>query len=317
MKDYRPVRDYLLLVDGSSFIHRNYHALPKLTRQVDGLQTGALYGLANSLLKMFRLNWTAIERLPKYGAMVLDVRGPNWRHQIDPDYKAQRKPYEADLLEQLPHIPTIASAFNLSSIGVAGFEADDIIATYVALADEAGLDTVIATSDKDLSQLVGEYDEGTSCILYDSMKDKGREDCAHALVGDEIVFAKLGVWPHQVADFLALTGDAVDNVPGCPGIGPKKAAALLDQFGTLPALLEAAEWNTEAFKSQKERQKIVDNQRSILMSRQLVALSSDVPVPASIDDLEIIPAESYALRAMLMDYEFSSLVEKVDRPARR
>lgn len=315
MRDYRPKRDYLLLVDASSFIHRGYHALPRLTRQNDGLQTGALYGLANSFLKLFRLNWTAIERLPKYGAVILDVRGPNWRHQIDPDYKAQRKPYEADLLAQLPHIPTIASAFNLPSIGVAGFEADDIIATYVELADAAGIDVVVATSDKDLSQLVGDY-EGVSCILYDAMKDKGREDCAHALVGDEIVYAKMGIWPNQVADFLALTGDAVDNVPGCPGIGPVKAAKLLEQFGTLPALLEAAEWDEAAFKSQKERQAIVDNQRSILMSRQLVALTTDVPVPASIDELEIVPPDSYALRGMLMDYEFMSLVDKVDRPPR-
>lgn len=315
MRDNRPKNDYLLLVDGSSFIHRNYHALPKLTRQSDGLQTGALYGFANTMLKLFRLNWTALEKLPKYGAVILDIRGKNWRHDLYPDYKAQRKPYEADLLEQLPHIPTIAAGFNVPAFGAQGWEADDIIASYVAAADEAGLDVVIASSDKDLCQLVGEYD-GVSVIMYDGMKDKGREDCAMALVGEDIVYQKMGVWPNQVGDFLALTGDTVDNVPGVPGIGPKKAAALLAEFDTLSNIIEAAEWDPGRFKSKIECQKIIDHQRDILLSRKLVELSTQAPMAASIAELELKMPDTYQLRALMMDYEFQSLVDKCDRPTR-
>ncbi len=206
MKDYRPTRDYLLLIDGSSFIHRNYHALPKLTRQTDGLQTGALYGLANTLLKLLRLNWTAIERLPKYAAMTLDVRGPNWRHQVFPEYKAQRKPYEADLLVQLPHIPTMAAGVNVPSIGVPGYEADDIIATYVKLADEAGVDTVIATSDKRSIPAGRRVRRRHVVIIYDSMKDKGRKTARTPWSATRSSNAKMGVWPTHVADFLGADG---------------------------------------------------------------------------------------------------------------
>lgn len=315
MQDLRPRGDYLMLIDASSIIHRNYHALPKLQRQ-DGMQTGALYGFANTMLKLLRLNWSAIERLPKYAAIILDVRGPNWRHGIFPDYKAQRKPYEAELLQQLPYIPVIAEAFNVMAIGKAGQEADDLIATYVQRADEAGVDTIIVTSDKDLCQLVGYNDEsGTRVTMYDGMKDKGREDCAEALVGEELVLKKWGVRPDQVADLLAIAGDSVDNVPGVKGVGPKGAAELLTEHGSLPAILDAIDWAPDRFRP-KLLEKLREGRRDILMSRQLVQLNSEVEVDVSIDELLMKPADSYVLRALFMDLEWNSLVEKVDRPPR-
>lgn len=318
MQDLRPTRDYLLLIDGSSFIHRNFHALPRLTRQSDGLQTGALYGFCNTMLKMLRLNWTAIERLPTYALVVLDHRSKNWRHNLYPEYKQQRKPYDPDLLVQLPYIPIIAEAFNVPAIGVQGWEADDLIATYVDLADKEGIDTIIATSDKDMMQLVGPNDDtGTYVTMYDGMKDKGREDCAEALIGTDLVFKKWGVRPDQVSDLLALAGDSVDNVPGCPGVGPKGAAQMLNEFDTLEEILDAADWSPERFKTPKQLERIRDNIALINLSRQLVQLDASVPVPMSIDDLFLKPADSYVLRGLMMDLEFMSLVDKVDRPPKR
>lgn len=311
----RPSGDYLLLVDGSSFIHRNYHALPRLTRQSDGMQTGALYGFCNSMLKMFRLNWTAIDALPRYGAVVLDHRGKNWRHNIFPDYKGNRKGYDADLEVQLPHIPTIAEAFRVPCICIPGYEADDVIATYCAAAEESGLDVVIASSDKDLMQLVAEDKLGRT-IMYDGMKDKGRDDCAGALVGEQQVYAKLGVWPHQVGDFLAITGDSVDNVPGVPGIGQKGAAKLLAKFGDLDRIFAEAAWGPDEFHTAKEHEKILTHMSDIRISRELVRLDYAVPIELSIDDLHLKPAASHTLRGLMMDFEFMSLVDKVDRPAR-
>ena len=316
LRDLRPTGSYLLLVDASSFIHRNYHALPKLTRQRDGLETGALYGFTNTMLKLFWLNWSAINRLPTHGAVILDHRGKNWRHDIYPLYKEQRKPYEPQLLEQLPLIPSIAEAFNVPAIGVAGYEADDVIATYVQMGEDAGLDVVVASSDKDLMQLV-RCEDGPWTIMYDGMKDKGRDDCAGALIGPHEVFDKLGVMPDRVADFLALTGDAVDNVPGVPGVGPKTAARVLADMGSLNDVLDAAAWETGRFKTVREAAAIDANSREVRMSRQLVDLDYSVPVPLDVDSLEIRQPDAFALRGLMIEMEFNSLVERVDRPARR
>lgn len=320
MMDLRPRGDYLLLIDGSSFIHRNFHALPRLTRQSDGLQVGALYGLANTLFKLLRLNWTAIDSLPAFAAMIMDVRGTNWRHDIFPEYKAQRAPYPEDLLAQLPHIKPISEAFGLKCISQQGYEADDLIATYAKMAAREGVPCVIASTDKDLLQLVEiDHDEQVFVIAYDSLKDRGREDCAEALLGPREVFNKMGVMPNCIADFLALTGDSVDNVPGAAGIGAKTAARLLNEIGDLAAIIDAAEWDEDSsrFKTPKEMEKIRESNRNILLSRQLVALDESVPVEYSIDDLVIPQVDSFTLRGMLMDYEFMSLIEKVDRPPRR
>lgn len=309
-----PTRDYLLLMDASSFAHRAFHAYPRLARHSDGMQTGMLYGFCNTMLKLFWLNYTAIGRLPRYGAVILDVRGKNWRHAIFPDYKAQRQPYDPDLEVQLPWIRTIAEAFKIPCIGLAGYEADDLIASYAIAAERDMVDVVIASSDKDLYQLVHVGDEAR-CIVYDSMKDKGPDDRDNALVGPHEVYAKFGVMPHQIGDLLALTGDTVDNVPGIKGFGPKTAARLLEQFNDLDGIFEEAMWGDEKF-SPKEHAKLIGHRTDVELSRRLVALSEDVPLEIPVEDLWLYPPEARVLRALFMDLEFHSLVEKVDRPAK-
>lgn len=316
MTDLRPRNDYLLLIDASSYIHRAYHALPKLTRQSDGMPTGALYGLCNSIMKMVRLNWTAIDRLPSYVGVIQDFRGKNWRHGLYPEYKSNRTGYDEALEAQLPWITTISKTFGLPSISAQGYEADDIIATYTSMALDENIDVVIATSDKDLCQLIyANYGEA-SVIIYDAMRDKGREDNTGALIGYDGVVEKFGVRPDQVGDFLALTGDTVDGVPGVPGIGPKSAARLLTKFDTLDKIISEAEWDAGEFKSAKEHQAIFDHIDQIRLSRKLVDLDYAVPVDVTISDMRLRQVESRLLRSMLMDLEFMSLLERVDRPAR-
>lgn len=314
MSHLRPRGDYLLLIDASSFMHRMFHALPKLTRRSDGLQTGALNGFCNTMLKLYRLNWSPIGSLPRYGIVVLDHRSKNWRHTIYPEYKAQRPPYDPDLEAQLPWIKTIAETFGVPCLGMEGYEADDIIATYVMKAEEYGVDVVIASSDKDLGQLVWN-DEAHMTIMYDSMKDKGPDDNAGALLGPAEITEKFGVPPLQIADFLSLTGDTVDNVPGVPGFGPKTAIRLLQEFGGLQQIIDEANWGPERFK-QKEYEKIVDNMDAIKLSRRLVELHTEVPVELEIDDCYLKPVQSHVLRGLLMDLEFMNLLDKVDRPPR-
>lgn len=312
--DLKPKGDYLLLIDASSFIHRSYHALAKSTRSTDGLQTGALAGFTNTLLKLVRLNWTPLDRLPSHCAVILDVRGKNWRHDLYGQYKATRAPYEADLEAQLPHIPLIAEAFNIPCIGVAGYEADDVLASYAAAADY--LDVVIASSDKDMAGCVSVEADEPSLILYDSMRDKGRDENEDCLIGPHEVYRKWGIMPWQMADFQALMGDAVDNIPGVPGFGQKTAARLINEFGSIENLIDEAEWDEAKFKA-KEHAKIIEFKDDILLSRKLVELKTDVPLPIEVDDLVLREAPSYQLRSLMIDYEFMHLVDRVDRPARR
>jgi DNA polymerase-1 len=301
-----PQGDYLLLIDASSYIHRAFHALPRVTRRADGMQTGALAGLCYSLLKLLVLNWTSINRLPSHAAMVMDTRGKNFRHEIFPDYKAQRKPYEADLEAQLPWIAPIAEAFDLPSIGMSGYEADDIIATLVRMAEAEKLDVVIASSDKDLSQLVS-----TRTIMYDAMKDKGREDNEGCLIGVEEVKAKYDVFPWQMVDLQAIVGDTVDNVPGLFNFGPKTAARLLNTIGDLDEIMIEADFDGARFKTPKEHKAVLEGQESLKLSRQLVQLDQFVPVGIEIDDLYLKPVNRMKLRSLFIDLEFMHLVNKV------
>ena len=310
----RPRGRYLLLVDASSFIHRSFHALPRLSRRSDGLQTGALAGFCKTMMKLFRLNWTPIGSLPSYAAVICDTRGKNFRHDLYPQYKQQRKPYDPELEVQLPWIPTIAKAFNVPCIGMPGWEADDIIATYARLGIESGMEVVIASSDKDLCQLVRADPDGV-VLMYDSMKDKGPEDNAAAMISPLEVYRRNGVPPSKIVDFQALTGDVVDNIPGVPGFGPKTAAKLLENFDDVFALIDAAEWEPDKF-NPKECEKILAHRDDILMSRRLASLASDVPVDVTVRDLKTTPISSHQLRSLFIDLEFMHLLDLVDRAPR-
>src|SRR5215471_10704602 len=213
--------DHLFLVDGSSYIFRAYHALPPLNRKSDGLQVNAVLGFCNMLWKLLR-DMPADDR-PTHLAIVFDKSEVTFRNKIYPDYKAHRPPAPDDLIPQFALIREAVRAFDLPCLEQAGFEADDLIATYVREACERGASATIVSSDKDLMQLV------TDCVtMYDTMKDRR--------IGIPEVFEKFGVAPDKVVEVQALAGDSTDNVPGVPGIGIKTAAQLITEYGDLEGL---------------------------------------------------------------------------------
>jgi len=220
--------DHLFLVDGSGYIFRAYHALPPLNRKSDGLPTSAVLGFSNMVWKLIQDSRnTDVGIAPTHFAVIFDYSAKTFRHDFYAEYKANRQAPPADLIPQFGLIREATRAFDLPCIEMEGFEADDLIATYARLACEVGADTTIVSSDKDLMQLVG-----PTVLMYDPMKDRR--------IGVAEVVEKWGVPPEKMIDLQALTGDSVDNVPGVPGIGPKTAAQLLEQFGDLDTLLARA-----------------------------------------------------------------------------
>jgi DNA polymerase I len=204
--------DHLFLVDGSGYIFRAYHALPPLTRKSDGLPVGAISGFCNMLWKLLReARDTSVRDTPTHFAVIFDYSSHTFRKEIYPEYKANRSAPPEDLIPQFGLIRQATRAFNLPCIEKDGYEADDLIATYARMAEQAGAEVTIISSDKDLMQLVT-----PNVSMYDSMKDKQ--------IGIPDVIEKWGVPPEKMIDLQALTGDSTDNVPGIPGIGPKTAA---------------------------------------------------------------------------------------------
>jgi len=287
--------DHLFLVDGSGYIFRAYHALPPLTRKSDNLPVGAVSGFCNMLWKLLRdARNTDVGIVPTHFAVIFDYSSKTFRHELYTDYKANRSAPPEDLVPQFGLIRQATRAFNLPCLEMEGYEADDLIATYARIACEAGGDTTIVSSDKDLMQLVG-----PSVTMYDPMKDRQ--------IGIPEVIEKWGVPPEKMIDLQALTGDSIDNVPGVPGIGPKTAAQLLEQFGDLDTLLARA----GEIKQDKRRQSIIDNADNARVSRELVKLRNDVPVAESLDDFVLEPPNGPKLISFLKAMEFSSLTRRV------
>ena len=214
--------DHVFLVDGSSYIFRAYHALPPLNRKSDGLQVNAVLGFCNMLWKLLRD--MKPEDQPTHLAVVFDKSEHTFRNELYADYKAHRPPAPDDLIPQFGFIRHAVHAFDLPCLEQAGFEADDLIATYVRQACEAGSSATIVASDKDLMQLVNDC-----VVMYDTMKDKR--------IGVAEVIEKFGVPPNKVIEVQSLIGDSTDNVPGVPGIGVKTAAQLISEYGDLETLL--------------------------------------------------------------------------------
>ncbi|CAG1012963.1 MAG: DNA polymerase I [Rhizobiaceae bacterium] len=287
--------DHLFLVDGSGYIFRAYHALPPLNRKSDGLPTSAVLGFCNMVWKLIRdARDTDVGITPTHFAVIFDYSAKTFRNELYPEYKANRAPPPEDLIPQFGLIRQATRAFDLPCIEMEGFEADDLIATYARLASEAGGDTTIVSSDKDLMQLVG-----PTVRMYDPMKDRE--------INIPEVVEKWGVPPEKMIDLQALTGDSIDNVPGVPGIGPKTAALLLEQFGDLDTLLARA----GEIKQDKRRQAIIDNADKARISRDLVRLKNDVPVAEGIDEFELRPPNGPKLIAFLKAMEFSTLTRRV------
>ncbi|MBN9595163.1 MAG: DNA polymerase I [Afipia sp.] len=284
--------DHVFLVDGSGYIFRAYHALPPLNRKSDGLQVNAVLGFCNMLWKLMRD--MPPDNRPTHLAIVFDKSEVTFRNKLYPEYKAQRPPAPDDLIPQFALIREAVRAFDLPCLEQAGFEADDLIATYVREACERGATATIVSSDKDLMQLV------TDCVsMYDTMKDRR--------IGIPEVIEKFGVPPEKVVEVQALAGDSVDNVPGVPGIGIKTAAQLITEYGDLETLLTRA----PEIKQPKRREALIENADKARISKQLVQLDDRVALDVPLDDLAVHEPDSRKLIAFLKAMEFSTLTRRV------
>src|SRR5512143_264749 len=278
----------LYLVDGSGFIFRAFHALPPLTRKSDGLPVGAVSGFCNMLWKLL-VDMKASEDAPTHLAVIFDHSEQTFRNKFYDQYKAHRPPPPEDLVPQFPLVREATRAFGVPCLELPGYEADDVIAAYACKVRDLGGEVVIVSSDKDLMQLVGER-----VFMLDTMKN--------VRIGPEQVVEKFGVPPDKVVDVQALCGDSVDNVPGAPGIGVKTASALITEFGDLDTLLSRA----HEIKQEKRRQTLIEFADQIRLSRELVRLDCDTPLPSPIDELAVKDPESETLAQFLERMEFKS-----------
>jgi len=283
MSDTKP----LILVDGSSYLFRAFHALPPLTNS-RGEPTGAVVGVVNMLRKLVD------QHRPDRMAVVFDAPGKTFRDDLYPEYKANRPPMPEELRAQIGPLHAIIRGMGLPLIVEEGVEADDVIGTLATLAKEAGVPTLISTSDKDLAQLVDE-----DVTLVNTMTD--------TLMDADGVVAKFGVTPAQIIDFLTLTGDSVDNIPGVPKCGPKTAAKWLAQYGDLDNLVEHA----DEIKG-KVGEYLRDSLEQLPLSRELVTIKRDVSVHETIDDLTPKPADTETLRPLYERLEARRLLAALD-----
>jgi DNA polymerase-1 len=284
----------LLLVDGSGYIFRAYHALPALSRKSDGLPTGAVHGFCQMLWKLLRAHDESGTK-PTHIAVIFDATRKNFRNDIYPHYKANRPEAPEDLIPQFPLVREAVEAFGIKALELEGFEADDIIATYVDKAKNRGMKITVVSSDKDLMQLVGH-----NVTMLDTMKNR--------TIGEAEVKQKFGVGPTRVVDVQALAGDSSDNVPGVPGIGIKTAAMLINEYGDLEALLQ----NSGEIKQQKRRENLQEFADLARISYQLVSLRHDVPMIMDLEDLQVgeISAPEKLLE-FLGRMEFSTLSRRI------
>jgi DNA polymerase-1 len=285
----------LYLVDGSGFIFRAFHALPPLTRKSDGLPVGAVSGFCNMLWKLL-VDMKAGDDAPTHLAVIFDHSEKTFRNKLYDQYKAHRPPPPEDLIPQFPLVRDATRAFGVPSIELPGYEADDLIAAYACKVRDAGGEVVIVSSDKDLMQLVG-----PKVSMLDTMKTPNLK------IGAEQVFDKFGVTPDKVVDVQALCGDSVDNVPGAPGIGVKTASALINEYGDLDTLLSRA----SEIKQDKRRQTLIDFADQIRLSRLLVQLDCDTPLPSPVDELTVREPDAEVLAAFLEQMEFRTIARRV------
>jgi DNA polymerase I len=297
MSNLKPMSesDELFLVDGSGFIFRAYYAMAYGGRSPmtnpEGVPVGAVYGFTNMLLKMLK------DYHAPYMAVIFDAARENFRNEIYPEYKANRDETPEDLIPQFPLIRDATKAFDLPALELEGYEADDLIAAYTKLARAKGKKVVIVSSDKDLMQLVGE-----GVRMLDPMKGE--------FIGPDQVFEKFGVTPDKVVDVQALAGDSTDNVPGVPGIGIKTAAQLINEYGDLETLLARA----GEIKQDKRRVTILANIENARISKRLVQLDANAPVPLPLDQLKTHDPDKPALVDFLRTHDFKSILKRVDVP---
>lgn len=276
----------LILVDGSSYLYRAFHAMPPLTNAA-GQPTGAVYGVINMLRKLIN------DEQPELIAVVFDAKGKTFRHEMYADYKAHRPPMPDDLVAQIKPVHEVVIAMGLPLLMIEGVEADDVIGTLAKQASDAKRAVLISTSDKDMAQLVNEHVTLVNTMTNTTMNVKG-------------VHEKFGVWPNQIIDYLTLMGDTSDNVPGVDKVGPKTAAKWLEEYQTLDNIIEHAD---------KVKGKIGDNLRAALpllpISKALVTIKCDVELPLSFDKLKMRGADLPVLKTMYEHLTFKNWAKEL------
>ncbi|MDA7779927.1 DNA polymerase I [Candidatus Pelagibacter sp.] len=287
--------DHFYLIDGSGYIFRAYYALPPLTRKSDGLPVGAVSGFCSMLFKLLE-DSKSNENLqkPTHFAVIFDAARKTFRNEIYSDYKANRSEAPDDLAPQFEYIRKSVVAFNLPSVDLPNYEADDLIATYAEQILAKGAKVTIVSSDKDLMQLYRK-----DVRIFDPMKNK--------FITSEDIITKFGVGPEKVIDVQSLAGDSSDNVPGVPGIGVKTAAELINKYGTLEKLLD----NAQEIKQNKRRETLIENKDKAIISKKLVTLMKDAPVERKIEEFHLKEIDKDKLYKFLREMEFNRLLSSV------
>ena len=275
----------LFLIDGSNYIYRAYYAIRELSNS-SGFPTNAIYGFTNMLIKLCR-DWE-----PDYIAVVFDLKGPTFRHEIYDLYKANRKTMPDDLIPQVPYIKDVVRGFSMPVIEEEGMEADDIIGTLVKTYASEGMETVIVSGDKDFMQLVSD-----DVLLIDTMKEKTYDV--------EGVKERFGVEPDKVVDILGLAGDASDNIPGVPGVGEKTAIKLIEEFGSMEGVLE----NADRVKNKRTRNNLKEFADQARLSRDLATIKTDIDLKLDLEDFRRTEPNAEALKELFREFEFSSLLQ--------
>jgi DNA polymerase-1 len=274
------------LVDGSSYIHRAYHAIRSLANS-KGLPTNAVYGFTRMLMKLLD------EKSPDYIAVVLDAKGPTFRHHLFKEYKATRPPMPEDMAVQIPYIKRVLSGFDIPMLEKEGYEADDIIATIAVLANKQGLNVVIVSGDKDFRQSLSHH-----TVMWDPMNDK--------LLDYNTLKRDYGLEPEQVIEVMALSGDSADNVPGIPGVGEKTALTLIQQFHSIENLFQ----NIDKINKTSLKNRLHEFKDQASLSKRLVSLDNHVPIEVALDHLRRSLPKNEELAELFRELDFKTLLQR-------
>ena len=279
----------LYLIDGSSYIFRAFYGLKQFLSNSKGLPTNAIYGFATMLLRILR------EEQPEYIAIIFDPKGKTFRHEMYKEYKANRKETPEELKPQIPYIINLVEAFNIVSIQQEGFEADDVIGTVSKKAEKKGFEVTIVSGDKDMMQLIS-----SNVKMLDTLKNK--------TCGVKEVKEKFGVEPGQVTEVMGLMGDSSDNVPGVPGIGPKTATALIQEYGDIENLLK----NLEKIKKETLKNKLSEYVEQARLSKKLCTINTNMNFSLEIEEMKAKELDSKQLISLFKELEFASLLSKIE-----
>ena len=275
----------LYIIDGSSYIFRAYFGIRQFLSTSKGFPTNALYGFINMLQKVVK------DEKPDYLCVAFDSKEKTFRHDIYSDYKANRDAPPEDLAKQFPYFEPLVDAFNISSIRIPGYEADDIIGTLALKGSKAGFRVVIVSGDKDMMQLVS-----PEVQMLDTMKNKW--------IGVNEVKEKFGVPPEKVIEVMGLMGDSSDHIPGVKGVGPKTATELIQKYGSIEKLYKCI----DEIEKKKLKEKLIQDKERALLSRRLVTIDTAMKLECSLDDLKVRPSKNKDLRKLFSEFEFSSML---------